>query len=35
VGYCHVVRNLILMAMGLVVVFLGPGPLTFDRREVR
>lgn len=35
VGWCHIVRNSILIGMGLVVVVLGPGPLTFDRREIR
>lgn len=32
VGWCHVIRNIVLIAMGSVVVWAGPGPLTFDRR---
>jgi len=35
VGWCHVGRNAVLMAMGLLVAIAGPGPLTIDRREVK
>ncbi|MFZ4573435.1 MAG: DoxX family protein [Phycisphaerales bacterium] len=35
IGPCHVVRNTILFMVTGVVVVLGPGPLTFDRREVK
>lgn len=35
VGPCHLIRNCVLLALGLVVVFFGPGPLAIDRESTR
>lgn len=35
VGPCHLIRNSVLLALGLVVVFFGPGPLAIDRESTK
>ncbi|MFA6044242.1 MAG: MauE/DoxX family redox-associated membrane protein [Phycisphaerales bacterium] len=35
VGPCHLVRNGVLLALGLMVVFFGPGPLAIDRESTK
>jgi len=35
VGWCHVIRNTILLALGIFVTVAGPGPLTFDATPSR
>jgi uncharacterized membrane protein YphA (DoxX/SURF4 family) len=35
VGWCQIVRNTVLLVLGLTVVFLGPGPLAIDRESTK
>lgn len=35
VGVCHLVRNSVMLGLGLVVVFFGPGPLAIDRESTK
>lgn len=34
-GTCHIVRNLVLLAMAAALVWMGPGPLSLDRSILR
>ncbi len=35
IGYCHVVRNAVMIAMAGVIVLWGPGPLAIDRESTK
>lgn len=35
VGTCHLARNSVMLALGLVVVLFGPGPLAIDRESTK
>lgn len=35
VGWCHVIRNSVLIVLALIPAILGPGPLTFDKESTK
>jgi uncharacterized membrane protein YphA (DoxX/SURF4 family) len=32
VGWCQIIRNIVMIALGVLVLAMGPGPISFDRK---